>query len=119
MTYIWKAFKKYPCIFSLFETNLDVKIEFFVTKMQRNIKDIIQRPKLFDLSMEKRIIPHFEVAQIIFPMTENVSLMTLFVTPDKIFMQAFDGVHRELVTELLNMKLHLSELEKTKMEFIT
>ena len=57
-------------------------MELFVTKMLRNISDIIQRPKLLDLSMEKWIIPRFEVAQIMFLMSENVSLATLFDSPD-------------------------------------
>ena len=35
------------------------------------------------------------------------------------FLQAFVGVNMELVIKLLNLKTHLFELEKTKMEFIT
>ena len=62
MTDIWIAFRKHPRIFFLPETNIHVKMELFVTKMLRNISDIILRPKLLDLSMEKRIIPRFEVA---------------------------------------------------------
>ena len=72
--------------------------------------------------MEKRINPHFQIAQIMFSMhllSENVSLRTLFQTIDRVFLQAFVGVHMELVIKLLNLKTHISELEKTKMEFIT
>ena len=93
-------------------------MKFFVTKMKRNIFDIIQRLKLLGLSMEKRIIPRFQVAQIMFSihrLSKNVSLITLFETTDKVFMQAFVGVK----FELLNLKARLSKLEKTNMEFIT
>ena len=53
MTDIWKAFKKYPHVFcffffSLSETNINVTMEFFVTKLKRVICNIIQRPKLLD-----------------------------------------------------------------------
>ena len=118
MTDIWIAFRKHPRIFFLSETNIHVKMELFVTKMLRNISDIIQRPKLLDLSMEKRIIPRFEVAQIMFLMSENMSLITLFDTLDRVFVQAFDGVPQELVTGLLNVKVYFSKLEKAKMKFI-
>ena len=118
MTDIWIAFRKHPCIFFLSETNKHVKMELFVTKMLRNISNIIQRPKLLDLSMEKRIIPRFEVAQIMFLRSENVRLVTLFDTLDKVFVQAFDSVPQELVTGLLNVKVYFSKLEKAKMKFI-
>ena len=118
MTDIWIAFRKHPCIFFLSETNIHVKMELFVTKVLRNISDIIQRPKLLDLSMEKMIIPCFEVAQIMFLMSENVSLVTLFDTLDKVFVQAFDRVPQELVTGLLNVKVYFSKLAKAKMKFI-
>ena len=103
-------------------TNINVIMKFFVTKMKINIYNIIQYLKLLGLSMEKRIIPRFQFAQIMFSihrLSENVSLGTLFETTNKVFMQAFVGVHKELFTELLNLKAHLSKLEKTKMEFIT
>ena len=118
MTDIWIAFRKHPRIFFLSETNIHMKMELFVTKMLRNISDIIQRPKLLDLSMEKWIIPRFEVAQIMFLMSENVSLVTLFDTLDRVFVQAFDGVPQKLVTGLLNVKVYFSKLEKAKMKFI-
>ena len=92
MTDIWIAFRKHPRIFFLSETNIHVKMELFVTKMLRNISDIILCPKLLDLSMEKRIIPRFEVAQIMFLMSENMSLMTLIDALDRVFVQAFDWV---------------------------
>ena len=63
-------------------------MKFFVTKIKRNIFDIIHRLKLLGLSMEKRIIPRFQVAQIMFSihhLSENVSLITLFETNDKVF----------------------------------
>ena len=72
--------------------------------------------------MEKRIIPRFQFAQIIFSihrLSENVSLGTLFETTNRVFLQAFVGVYKELVTKLLNLKAHISKLEKTNMEFIT
>ena len=50
----------------LSKTNIDVTMELFVTKMKTNIYDIIQRPKLLDLIMEKRITPHVQVPQILF-----------------------------------------------------
>ena len=71
--------------------------------------------------MEKRIIPHFQVSQImlfVHLLSENVSLINLFETYDDVFLEAFVGVHKELVTELLNLKIHFSELEKSQMEFI-
>ena len=108
--------------FFLSKTNINVTMKFFVTKMKRNIFDIIQCLKLLGLSMEKMIIPCFQVAQIMFSihrLSKNVSLITLFETIDKVFLQAFVGVHKKLVTELLNLKAHLFKLEETKMEFIT
>ena len=92
MTDIWIAFRKHSHIFFLFETNVHVKMELFVTKMLRNISDNIQRLKLLDLSMEKRIIPRFEVAQIMFLISKNLSLVTLFDTLDRVFVKAFEGV---------------------------
>ena len=34
------------------------------------------------------------------------------------FFKLFFGVHKELVIELLNLKIHFPELEKSKMKFI-
>ena len=47
-----------------------------------------------------------------------MSLMTLFDTLDRVFVQAFDWVPQELVTGLLNVKVYFSKLEKAKMKFI-
>ena len=71
--------------------------------------------------MEKRTIPHFQVSQIMLFMhllSKNVSLRNLLERVDDVFLEAFVGVHKELVTELLNLKIHFSELEKSKMKFI-
>ena len=71
--------------------------------------------------MEKRIIPHFLVSQImlfVHLLSENVSLRNLFKTANNVFLYAFVGVHKEIVTELLNLKIHFSKLEKSKMVFI-
>ena len=53
MTDILKAFKKYLhvfyfILFFLSKTNINVAMEFFVTKKKRNSYNIIQRPKLLD-----------------------------------------------------------------------
>ena len=48
MTDILKAFKKYPHVFFLSKTNINMAMEFFVTKMKIKIYNIIQRPKLLD-----------------------------------------------------------------------
>ena len=74
------------------ETNIDVTIKLFVTKMKTNIYDIIQRPKLLDLIMVKRITPHIQVPQILFyvrVMNKNVSLTTMFETVDRVFVVSF------------------------------
>ena len=47
-----------------------------------------------------------------------MSLVTLFDTLDRVFVQAFDGVPQELVTGLLNVKVYFSKLEKAKMKYI-
>ena len=69
-----------------------MKLELFVTKTKSNIYDIIQRPKLLDLIMEKRITPHVQVTQILFcvhVMSKNVSLTTMFETVDRVFVVIF------------------------------
>ena len=83
--------KKFPCIFLLFKADIDVTMEFFVTKMKRNTYDIIQRPKLLDFSMEKKGIPHFHSPQMlsVHVLSENVSLRTLFETIDRMFVVSF------------------------------
>ena len=84
--------------FFLFETYIDVAMEFFVIEMKINIYNIIQRLKLLGLSMEKMINPRFQITQIMFSMhllSENMSLRTLFQTIDGVFLQAFVGVHME------------------------
>ena len=73
-------------------------MKFFVIEMKSNIYNIIQRLKLLGLSIEKMINPRFQITQIIFSMhllSENVSLRTLFQTIDRVFLQAFVGVHME------------------------
>ena len=63
-------------------------MKLFVTKMKRNINDIIQRPKLLDLIMEKRIIHLVQVTQILFfvhVLSKNVSMTTFFEIVDKVF----------------------------------
>ena len=67
--------------------------------------------------MEKRIIHHFQMSKIMLFMhllIKNVSLRTLFETADDVFLIAFVGAHKELVTELLNLKIHFNRIGEVK-----
>ena len=72
-----------PCFFFF------LTMEFFITKMKITISNFIQRPKFLDLSMEKRIIPCFQITQTMFfvhLVNENVSLIILFETVDMVIL---------------------------------
>ena len=89
-------------------------MDFFVNKMGRESSLIANRPFLIGLSLEKRIIPRYSVVQVLLSkglIDKDISLVVLFESTEKMFLEKFVNGYKEEAPQLLNLyqeKVNLS-----------
>ncbi|KAJ0039079.1 hypothetical protein Pint_23995 [Pistacia integerrima] len=111
---ILTAYRKNPWCMMTSENKIMVVMDFFVNKMGWEASAIAKRPGLFQLSMEKRIIPRASVLQYLSTngLLKNKRLSaTPFKLCEKTFLQKFVNCYDEAprLMKLYNEKLDLSK----------
>ena len=111
---IWLAFTKSPWCMIYSEDKIMATMDFFVNKMGRESSLIANRPFLIGLSLEKRIIPRYSVVQVLLSkglIDKDISLVVLFESTEKMFLEKFVNGYKEEAPQLLNLyqeKVNLS-----------
>ncbi|GFZ21828.1 hypothetical protein Acr_29g0009900 [Actinidia rufa] len=109
------AFKKHPWCMTASEDKINGVMDFLVNKMGLESSLVARRPKLISLSLEKRTVPRCAVYQVLLSKglinSNAISLMTLLMTSEKLFLEKLVNRHKEEAPELMQLykgKLDLS-----------
>nr|CAB3470069.1 unnamed protein product [Digitaria exilis] len=96
------AVSKMPSILGLSEDCLRRKIDFLVNEVRLEPQYIVQRPVLFALSLEKRMIPRYYVMKVLLAkgLLSNMSYYSLLSCGEKTFNLKYIDRHKESVPEL-------------------
>ena len=97
------AVSKMPQILGLFEELLLRKIEFLVNEAAMEPRYIVERPVLFAMSLEKRLVPRHYVMKVLLEkglLNSNTSFFTLAVIGEETFKSKFIDRHKDSVPGL-------------------
>lgn len=110
------AFRRHPHCMMLSEGKINRSMEFLVKKMGWPSKMIVRLPVVLFFSLEKRIVPRCSVVQVLLSkglVKEDLSLATVLVPVEKLFLERFVTRYKEEVPRLLDVyqgKIAPSEL---------
>ncbi|KAE8712383.1 Mitochondrial transcription termination factor family protein, putative isoform 1 [Hibiscus syriacus] len=109
---IWEAFRKYPGVLEASKEKIAATMDFLVNEMGFQPLTIVFQENIFARSLEKRIVPRGLFARdLLKGLIKDLSFLTLFVTPEKVFIQRFVKQYKDKAPELL--KLYQERLEST------
>ena len=110
-----KAFRKSPWCMLISENKITALMDFFVTELGLQPCNLVNRPIVLTLSLEKRIIPRVSFYQVLWSrglvgVNKKVSLWTLLQISEKMFLQKFVTPYAEEAPELLKLYNETSAL---------
>ncbi|KAG6484159.1 hypothetical protein ZIOFF_060954 [Zingiber officinale] len=101
------AFKKRPAFLWHSTEVLQRKMEFFIKDVEIKPSEIANHPIVLAFSLEKRLIPRFQLMKILKSeglWTSNIKLHNFFSSPDPKFLQSFVLPYKDKLPELAEVK---------------
>ncbi|XP_042422772.1 transcription termination factor MTERF15, mitochondrial-like [Zingiber officinale] len=101
------AFKKRPAFLWHSTEVLQRKMEFFIKDVEIKPSEIANHPIVLAFSLEKRLIPRFQLMKILKSeglWTSNIKLHNFFSSPDPKFLQSFVLPYKDKLPELAELK---------------
>ncbi|KAK6916290.1 Transcription termination factor, mitochondrial/chloroplastic [Dillenia turbinata] len=103
---IFSAFRKHPSCMLLSEKKISMTMDFLVNKMGLHSQMVATYPMILLYNLEKRIIPRCSVIQVLLAnrlIRKNVSLYSVLVHREEIFLEKFVMAYQEALPQLLDV----------------
>ncbi|XP_027901993.1 uncharacterized protein LOC114162339 isoform X1 [Vigna unguiculata] len=101
-----EAFRRHPHCMLTSIKKINVLMNLWVNELGRDALELVQGPKIFGLSMEKRIIPRARVVQHLLAKglrKSSASFITPICVSEKVFLERFVACFKEESCELLKL----------------
>lgn len=99
-----EMFRNAPSVFRTSEEKIRLGLEFFLETMKLNKSTLVQHPALLMFSMEKRVIPRYQVLQLIKSkklVKKEPSFYFVMCLPEHLFLEKYVSRFEETAEELL------------------
>ncbi|GAU41852.1 hypothetical protein TSUD_365990 [Trifolium subterraneum] len=114
---IVEAFRKSPHCMLVSVNKINLLMDFWVNQLGWDATAIVKQPKVFDSSLERRIIPRAAVVQYLLKkglLRKKASLTAPFVVSDKLFLDKYINRYKEESSYLLKLYAETLNLAHTR-----